>query len=123
MRATKLPLRPTYFWYYLARGYSLLIPKFSSAKRPKSLWKALLSASVFRSIRVRNPRVPQIWEGLRVKKIVKRLKVTGHLNPNHCSRLGNGQQTKVEGILKGGHVSPLTQSSGWKMENKGAECL
>lgn len=89
MRATKLPLGPTYLWDYLARGYSLLIPKFSSAKRPKSLWNALLSASVFRSIRIRNPRVPQIWEGLRVKKIVKRLKVTGHLNPNHCSRLGN----------------------------------
>lgn len=29
-----------YPWHYLARGYSLLIPKFPSAKRPKSLWNA-----------------------------------------------------------------------------------
>lgn len=119
MRATKLPLRPTLVVVLLARGHRLLIPNPPQPRDQRACGMPLLSASIFRSIKIRDPRGPQVWEGLRVKKIVMRLKVLGHLNPNHCSRLGSTASRPSGRDSEGGHFGPLPQSSGWKKGEQG----
>lgn len=92
MRATKLTLRSTLtVLSYLARGCGPHMPKFPQPReRPKSLWNTP-TPSLCLQVNKESVEVPesQVWEGLGgVKKgVVRRLKVTGHLNPNHCSGL------------------------------------
>lgn len=97
---------------YLARGYSLLMPKFPQPReRPKSLWNGP-APSLYLQVskkEYRDPRVPWVSEALGgVKKgAVRRLKVTGHLNPNHCSGLGNrASRPRWEGFWKGDILVP-----------------
>lgn len=124
MRATKLPLRPTLVVVLLARGHSLLIPNPPQPRDQRACGMPLLSASIFRSIKIRDPRVPpQVWEGLRVKKIVTRLKVIGHLNPNHCSRLGSTASRPSGWDSEGDILVPNPKAQGGRRENKGEECL
>ena len=105
MRATKLTLRSTLIVLsYLARGCGPHMPKFPpSQERPKSLWNTptpSLYLQVNKSIEIPESRV---WEGLGgVKKVVRRLKVTGHLNSNHCSGLGNrASRPRWKGFWRG----------------------
>lgn len=58
MRATKLSLRPTLVVVLLARGHSLLIPNSPQPRDQRACGMSLLSASIFRSIKIRDPRVP-----------------------------------------------------------------
>lgn len=85
----------------------------------------LLPASVFRLIkrRIERAQSPQVWEGLgEVKKgVVRRLKVTGRLNPNHCSGLGRkASRPRWKGFWRGDILVPQPQSSGWKEREQGS---
>lgn len=84
----------------------------------------LLPASIFRSIkrRVETAQSPQVCEGSGgVNKGVGRLKDTGHLNPNHCSGLGNrASRQRWKGFWKGDLSVPQSQSSGWKGVEQGS---
>lgn len=66
------------------------MPKFPQPRDQRACGMTLLPASIFRS--VKSIEIPESlgWERLGgVKKVVRRLKVTGRLNPNHCSGVGN----------------------------------
>lgn len=113
MRATELTLRATLIVLsYLARGCGPHMPKFPPAKRDqRACGISLLPASIFRSITSIEIPESQVWEGLGgVKKgVVRRLKVTGHLNPNHCSGLGNrASRPRWKGFQRGDILVPPT---------------
>lgn len=47
--------------------------------------------------------------------------VTGHLNPNHCSGLGNrASRPRWKGFWRGDILVPQPQSSGWKEGEQGS---
>lgn len=99
-------------------------PNSPAARRDqRACGMSLLPASIFRSIksRIKIPEFPALGLGReKKKKVVMRLKITGHLNPNHCSGLGNRASTPRWKEFWRGNISVLQpQSSGWKGGEQG----
>lgn len=115
MRATKLTLRSTLIVLsYLARECGLFMPKFPQPKeRPKSLWNALAPSLYLQVNKKKSIEIPESPGLGRVRRGQERSskEADGYRALESKSLLWArewSQQTKVEGILEGGHFSPST---------------
>lgn len=105
------------------------MPKFTSAKRDQRACGRPLLGSLYLQVNKRGKRQIPEFPGLGrdrrgQERRVRRLKVMGHLNPNHCSGLGvepadQGERNSGEGTLE----FPNPKAQGGRGENKGTECL